>query len=224
MINNVSQQTQRAAKIESVLLEEKQNRYKVHGDSKIGRERNKQKDVPVSALYNKIVDLAEEPIVFDPSTKILPRTCRTTNGWFTITYNPAGSPKLVPGKPYTIGQDLIRGRFCVSGPGHFRALCSRIPEFAFIKKWSYFDEGLFALAKKHPGVAFGFNLNWVAYADMIEKKAEARGIDIDHKPFFMYMAKKEKMDQMRKEYKMYPNPTRESLQTVLDEIDKEGVK
>ena len=56
---------------------------------------------------------------------------------------------------------------------------------------------------------------------MIEEKADKMGIDIDHKPFFVYTTKKEKMEELKKEYKMMPNPVKEDYQTVLDEIDKE---
>ena len=219
MTNSVSEAVAKAAAVEMSLFEEKKNRRIVSGNSTIRRDRNKQKDMPVSAFFNKIVRLSEEPVVV--VDKMLPRDCRRTNGWFTITYNPSGSPKLVKGKPYTIGQDLVRGRFCVSGIRHLKALSKRIPEFAFLLKWSYFDEGLFALAKQHPGVAFGFNLKWAEYARMIEEKAEKMGIDIDHKPFFVYKAKKSELERLREEYQMYPNPVKEDYQSVLDEVDKE---
>lgn len=222
MINSVAEKINKAAMVEANLTEAKKSRKKVNGNSTIKSVRNKQKNMPISAFYNKVVRLTEEPIVFDPSTNILPRDCRTTNGWFTVVYNPEGSPKRVRGKPYTIGQDLVRGRFCVSGLKHLKALASRIPEFAFLLKWSYFDPALFRIAKQHPGVAFSFNFKWAEYADMIEKKAEAMGIDIDHKPFFMYIAKKEEMDRLREKYKMLPNPVKEDYITVLEDLEKEA--
>jgi len=178
--------------------------------------------VPISAFFSKVVRLSEEPIIV--VDKMLPRDCRMTNGWYSITYNPEGSPKRVKGKPYTIGQDLVRGRFCVSGYNHLCALSKRIPEFAFLLKWAYFDKGLFAVAKQHPGIAFCFNLKWAEYGAMIEEKAEKMGIDIDHKPFFAYITKKEKLDQLRAEYQMYPNPVKEDYQSVLDEVDKSNEK
>jgi len=181
------------------------------------------KNIPVSAFYNKVVRISELPVVIDLSTGLLPRDARTTNGFYTITYNPEGSPKRVKGKPYTFGQDMIRGRFCVSGVNHLWALSKRIPEFAFILKWSNYSDGLFALAKQHPGVPFPFNFNWAEYGGMIEKKAEEMGIDIDHKPFFVYITKKEKLDELREKYKMIPNPDREQFQSVLDEVDKEVI-
>ena len=189
------------------------NGYKKKGD--------KPKNVPVTAYFKKVVALDELPIAIDPFTGLLSRNVRTTSGYFTLTYNPEGSPKRVKDKPYTVGQDLIACRICVSGPAHFKKLCTRIPELMWIKKWSYLNDDLWAVAKKHPGVAFGFNVNWVAYANMIEKKAEEMGIDIDHKPFLVYVTTAEKMKELREKYQMYPPRTKEDIQSVLEEVDKE---
>ena len=183
--------------------------------------RNKPKDMPVSAFFKKVVALDELPVAIEPFTGLLSRNVRTTNGYFTLTYNPEGSPKRIKDKPYTVGQDLLAARICVSGPAHFKMLCTRIPELMWIKKWSYLTDELWAIAKKHPGVAFGFNVNWPAYADMIEAKAEEMGIDIDHKPFLTYITTAEKMEELRKKYQMLPPRTKEDIQSVLDEVDKE---
>ena len=219
MIKSAIEKIRDEAYLEASLGDKKTRKYPV----KRGEEakRNQAKTMPVSAFLNKVVDLSERPVMPDPFTGMLPRTVRTTNGFYTITYNPEGSPKRVYGKPFTFGQDMIRGRFCVSGAKHLRALAGRIPEFAFLLKWSYFTEGLFAMAKKHPGIPFPFNFKWAEYGDMIEKKAEAMGIDIDHKPYFVYITKKDKLAELREKYKMIPNPDREQYQPVLDEVDKE---
>lgn len=185
------------------------------------KKHNKRKNVPVSAFINKVVAMDDNPIVIDLSTGMLPRTVRATSGFFTLTYNPENSPKHVKNKPYTVGQDLIAARISVSGPAHFKKLAERIPELGWIRRWSYLTDDLWAVAKKHPGIAFGFNVNWPAYAAMIEAKAEQMGIDIDHKPFLAYITTAEKMKQLREKYKMYPKPTKEDYQTVLDEVDKE---
>lgn len=222
MINNVVEQIKNQAALE-VGLAEKRSRVNTvrRAKERIGRNA---KNMPVSAFYSKVVDITENPVMADPETGMLPRTARITRGFFTVTYNPEGSPKRVAGKPFTFGQDLIQGRFCVSSVKHLRALSGRIPEFAFILKWSTFDEGLFAIAKKHPGIPFPFNFRWADYGDFIEAKAEKMGIDIDHKPFFVYITKKEKLDELRKKYMMYPNPDREQYQSVLDEVDKEVIR
>lgn len=181
--------------------------------------RNEPKNVPVSAYFKKVVSIDELPVVINLQTGLLSTNARVTSGYFTLTYYPSGSKKYVAGKPYVFGQDFIRGRFCVSGPRHFGALCDRIPEFRWIQKWSFFDDGLFAVAKKHPGVAFGFNVNWVAYANMIEKKAEEMGLDIDHKPYLVYITTAEKMKQLREKYKVLPPPTKDDYKEILDDID-----
>ena len=182
---------------------------------------NKPKNVPVSAFFKKVVRLDENPVYLDPSSPLLPTTVRTTSGFFTLSYHPEGSPKRVKGKPYCLGQDMCAMRICVSGPRHLKALGKRIPEIGWILKWSYYSDDLFALAKKHPGVAFGFNVNWPAYAKMVESKAEQMGIDIDHKPFLVYITNAEKMKKLREKYQMLPPPTKEDYQSVLDETDKE---
>ena len=182
---------------------------------------NKPKNVPVSAFFKKVVALDEQPLVIDIKTGLLSRSVRSTSGYFTLTYNPEGSPKYVKGKPYTFGQDLIACRICVSGPAHFKKLCTRIPELMWIKKWSFLNDGLWGLAKKHPGVSFGFNVDWVRYGTMIENKAEEMGIDIDHKPFLTYITSAEKMKELREKYQMLPPRTKEDIQSVLDEVDKE---
>lgn len=182
---------------------------------------NKPKNVPVTAFFKKVVALNELPIIINPKTGLLSTDVRSTSGYFTLTYNPEGSPKCVKGKPYCVGQDLIEARICVSGPAHFKKLCTRIPELMWIKKWSYLTDELWAVAKKHPGVAFGFNVNWPAYAKMIEDKAEEMGIDIDHKPFLVYITTAEKMKELREKYQMLPPRTKEDIQSVLDEVDKE---
>lgn len=186
--------------------------------------RNKPKDVPVSAFFKKVVDLDDFPIVINPQTGLLSRNARTTGGYFTLTYNPEGSPKRVNGKPYCVGQDLIAGRICVSGPKHWHALCKRIPELGWIERWSYLEDSLFGIAKKHPGVSFGFNVRWVDYADMIEAKAEEMGLDIDHKPYLVYITNAEKMKELREKYKMYPPRTKEDIESVLEEVDRDGEK
>lgn len=183
----------------------------------------KSKDVPVSAFLNKVVSLDEMPITIEPFSGLLPRTVRTTSGFFTLTYNPENSPKRIKDKPYTFGQDLIAARISVSGPRHLKALGKRIPEIGWILKWSFFTDDLFALAKQHPGISFGFNVNWPKYAAMIEKKAEEMGIDIDHKPFLAYITNAAEMKRLREKYKMMPKPTKDDYQSVLDEVDKEVI-
>ena len=203
-----------------LLSEEKKNKFGVENGKR--RAGDKPKNVPVSAFFCKVVDITEQPIVLALGGPLdINPNIRTTNGNFAIVYNPEGSPKRVKNKPYTIAQDLIAARISVSGPAHFKCLCQRIPELAFLKKWSNYDDGLFAMAKKHPGIAFSFTLRWCDYGNMIEKKAEELRLDIDHKPFVCYITTKEKLAEIRSKFLMWPKRTKEDIQTVLDEVDKE---
>jgi hypothetical protein len=180
---------------------------------------NQPKNVPVSAFFNKVVHLLDLPVAL--SFGEIDPNIRTTNGRFSITYNPEGSPKRVRNKPYTIGQDLLACRICVSGPGHFYSLSRRIPELGWIVRWSTLEDDLFALAKQHPGITFYFDVNWVKYGRMIEKKAEEMGIDIDHKPFVCYITTKKKMDEIRSKFLMNPKRTKEDIINEIQETDKE---
>ena len=182
---------------------------------------SKPKSEPLTAFSKKVVSLDENPVVVHlTESGLFLSGIVTTKGCYSITYNPDNSPKRIKDKPFTIGQDLIKGLISVSGPAHFKCLCKRIPELGFLKKWSNYDDRLFALAKKHPGIGFTFTLRWGDYADMIEKKAEDMGLDIDHKPFFAYITTKDQLDALREKYRYTPR-YKQDIQAVLDEVDKE---
>lgn len=138
---------------------------------------------PFSNKY--IVSLLENPVSFKEFKSFDPNV-RATSGFYTIRYVPLHHKDRVKGKPYIIGQDLIRLRVTVSGPRHWGALCDRIPELAWIKRNSTYTDELFAIAKMHPGMVIRFVLDVPRYCRMITQKAEERGIDIDHKPLVGY--------------------------------------
>lgn len=181
---------------------------------------SKRKSETMTAFSRKVMAIDENPVQVHISEKFFLSGIVSTKGCYSITYNPENSPKRIKNKPYTIGQDLVKGLISVSGPAHFKCLCKRIPELHFLLKWTNFDDYLFNLAKMHPGVGFTFCMNWADYGKMIEKKAEEMGLDINHKPFFVYITTKEKMDEMRDKYQYSPT-YKSDIQSVLDEVDKE---
>lgn len=126
---------------------------------------------------NKLIRLDALPVLFDDIKKRDPNIL-TTNGLYSISYQAPNSPKYRKGKPFLIGQDLVRGCFCFSSPGHLIEVAKKIPEFAWLLKWTNFDMRLFALAKTHCGVTFRFTVDWVRYADEVFKNAKAMGIDL----------------------------------------------
>lgn len=136
-------------------------------------------------VYVYLVDIYDTPITLTDFRELKPNI-RATRGAYTIQYIPAGSVKRNPKFPYLIGQDLVRIRVTVSGPKHWRALCSRIPELDWINRNSTISDGLFGIAKKHPGLVLRFGIDFVKYCDKITNRASELGIDIDNKPLVLY--------------------------------------
>ena len=185
------------------------------------RKKGVSEKTPMNPFFiKKVVNLYGLPVSienfrnFDPSI-------RTTGGYYTLTYYPTTSARYVKGKPYCIGQDLIRLSIRVSGPKHWHCLSGRIPELKWLAKWSTLTDQLFAIAKKHPGSPFGFTVKWEEYTDMIEKKAEEMNIDIDHKAYVVYAAKESLAEEINETHKMAPLKTKKDYQSVLEEVDKE---
>lgn len=132
-----------------------------------------------------LVSIDETPITFSDFRRLKPNI-RATRGAYTIQYIPMGSMRRNPKFPYLIGQDLVRIRVTVSGPKHWAAMCSRIPELDWIRRNSTLSDAMFSVAKMHPGLTLRFGIDFVKYCDKITKKAEELGIDIDHKPLVTY--------------------------------------
>lgn len=171
-------------------------------------------------FFKKVVSLSERPISLTTFTNYDPDV-KCTNGWYTIRYNPVGSTDHVKGKPWTIGQDMICMRVSVSGVRHWHCLGKRIPELGWIDRNSTLVDAMFAIAKKHPGMNFGFNVDWVKYCDKIEAKAAEMGLDIDHKAFVVYRAKKDIIKKMNDIYKLAPLKTKEDYEDIIKETDRE---
>lgn len=136
-------------------------------------------------VYTYLVSIDDQPITLKDFHELKPNI-RATHGFYTIQYIPAGSVKRNPKFPYLIGQDLVRIRVTVSGPKHWGALCSRIPELSWLKRNSTLSDAMFSIAKMHPGLVLRFGIDFVKYCAKIESRANELGIDIDHKPLVLY--------------------------------------
>ena len=136
-------------------------------------------------MYNYIVDIYDNPVSLADFRRLKPNL-RATKGYYTIQYLPAASTGRNPKFPYLIGQDLVRIRVTVSGPKHWRALCDRIPELAWVNRNSTISPELFGIAKKHPGLVLRFGIKFVEYCDKITNRAKELGVDIDNKPLVTY--------------------------------------
>lgn len=171
---------------------ESQNRSELIRNKKFSEFRNGVNEVATGQniftpgkVYTYLVDLHDQPITLKDFAQLKP-SIRATHGFYTIQYIPAGSVKRNPKFPYLIGQDLVRIRVTVSGPKHWRALCSRIPELDWVRRNSTLSDGLFGIAKKHPGLVLRFGIDFVKYCDKITNRANELGIDIDNKPLVLY--------------------------------------
>lgn len=171
---------------------ESKNRSELIRNKKFSEFRNNVNEVGTSQniftpgkVYTYLVALDDQPITLKDFAQLKPNI-RATHGFYTIQYIPAGSVKRNPKFPYLIGQDLVRIRVTVSGPKHWRALCSRIPELDWVRRNSTLSDGLFGIAKKHPGLVLRFGIDFVKYCDKITNRASELGIDIDNKPLVLY--------------------------------------
>lgn len=136
-------------------------------------------------VYTYLVSIDDQPITLRDFAQLKPNI-RATHGFYTIQYIPAGSVKRNPKFPYLIGQDLVRIRVTVSGPKHWSALCSRIPELDWVRRNSTLSNEMFKIAKMHPGLVLRFGINFVKYCNKIINRASELGIDIDNKPLVLY--------------------------------------
>ena len=113
-------------------------------------------------VYKYPLRLDEKPIVWDKIFDLDPNI-RMTKGVYMIKYTPAGSRDCRKGRPYKIGQDLIRWDVRVSGVVEWEELIRRVPELRWLARNSTLTWNLFGLAKKHPGMSFWFTVKWDEY-------------------------------------------------------------
>lgn len=156
---------------------------------------------PTSTKF--IVDTRDIPVDVANFIKFDPHI-HATDGCYSIRYIPTTDRRHVRGKPYVIGQDMVRLRVTVSGPEHWHALSSRIPELGWIRRNSTLTDELFGICKKHPGMAFWFTLDFVKYTNKINEKAKNMGIDIDNKPLVAYKCSKKDYEEKYKNKELAP--------------------
>ena len=170
-----------------------------------------------------IVALDETPVSLT-ATNLFDPNIRATMGAYYIMYVPVSErPSKCMNKPYLIYQDLIRMRIYVSGPLHYKCLCERIPELRWLYRNAPLSNAMFGIAKKHPGMKFQFVVDWVRYADMIQAKADAAGIDIDHKPFVAFKVSPKRYEEGGYDkYRLAPTVDgTEKYADVVEELRKE---
>ena len=181
-----------AETIGEAALRESQNRTEIIRNKRYSEFRDNVSEVGSSQniftpgkVYIYLVSIDDQPITLRDFAQLKPNI-RATHGFYTIQYIPAGSVKRNPKFPYLIGQDLVRIRVTVSGPKHWGALCSRIPELGWLKRNSTLSDAMFSIAKMHPGLVLRFGIDFPKYCTKILNRASELGIDIDNKPLVLY--------------------------------------
>lgn len=122
-------------------------------------------------VYKFAIRLDEQPLYWDQVQNLDP-AIRMTKGLVMIKYTPRGSKDYKKGRPFKIGQDLIRWDIRVSGPKEWEQLARRIPELKWLQRNSTLTRRMFDLAGKHPGMTFWCNVNWEKYADKLQAKSD----------------------------------------------------
>ena len=169
-------------------------------------------------VYTYIVSLDDQPISLKDFRALKPNI-RATHGFYTIQYIPSGS-KRNPKFPYLIGQDPVRIRVTVSGPRHWKALCSRIPELDWVRRNSTLSDAMFAIAKMHPGLVLRFGIDFVKYCDKITKRAEELGVDIDNKPLVTFQWGADSVPEVDGDGILGPIKTKKDYASALKELSE----
>lgn len=134
---------------------------------------------PVSPYaYKYILRLDDKPVTWEDIQSLNP-VLRSTKGVYMIKYTPRRSKDRKKGRPWKIGQDLIRWDIRVSGLKHWNYLCDKIPELGWLRRNSTLTDRMFDLAVMHPGMSFWFSVDWVRY----EEKLQAQSESVLEKPF-----------------------------------------
>jgi len=169
---------------------------------------------------NIIVDIRDIPVSFETFISFDPNVFMT-NGCYSIRYVPKTDYRSVPGKPFVIGQDMVRLRVTVSGPDHWHKLSERIPELGWIERNTYITRRLFGIAKKHPGISFFFTVKWEEYADRISWNARQNRLDIDNKPFVSYKCSQKNFANIYSKKQLAPKRTELDYAKEIWEVDQE---
>lgn len=139
---------------------------------------DKKGEVEVSAnspaspyTYKYLCRMDDKPVVWDQVQNLDPML-RATKGLYMIKYTPVRSKDYRKGRPFKIGQDLIRWDLRVSGTKEWHELCGRVIEFGWIERNSTLSDEMFRLAKMHPGMAFWFSVDWVRYEKKLQSQSD----------------------------------------------------
>lgn len=118
----------------------------------------------VSPLAYKVLIHLHEKRVTQDMIQNMDQNLRVTKGMYMIKYISKKSKDYKKGRPFTIGQDIIRMGIHVAGPRHFHYLCDKVPELNWIRHNTHYEDGLFDIAAMQPGIPIWFSIDWCGYA------------------------------------------------------------
>ena len=123
--------------------------------------------------YKYFCRMDDLPVLWDQIQNLDPML-RATKGLYMIKYTPIHSKDYRRGRPFKIGQDLIRWDVRVSGPKEWHELCKKLIEFGWMERNSTLTDELFRIAKMHPGMTFWFSVDWVRYEKMLQAQSKEK--------------------------------------------------
>lgn len=172
--------------------------------------------------YNHIIHLDEEYIT--PATfQACDPKVRATFGKYMLIYLLAQDRRAKNGKRFMVCQDLIRTNLLYKDINEFYQVAKCSPEVRWLSRNTTLTRELFLLAMRHPGMAFVFTIKHVEYANMLEEKAKAAGIDTyKNPPFVAIPCGYEKWEKEFKDLKMSPERTWRDYQKDLKDLKPEG--
>ena len=165
----------------AVIIEEKERNKKLPYDEitdPVALDKSINPDDLVHPYATKsVISITDRVLVWDNIQNMDPDV-RLTKGTYFIKYYPKTSRKYKKGRPFQIGQDLVRWSLKISGYSEWKALCKVIPELAWIDRHTHLDPFLFNIARMHPNIWFSFSVDWCEYVKMLLDKANAEGISL----------------------------------------------
>ena len=187
--------------------------------------RGKNKDINPDDLVmpystKSVISITDRVLLWN-DVKNLDPDIRVTKGTYFIKYHPKSSVRYKKGRPFQIGQDMVRWNLMISGYSEWKALCKVIPEIAWIDRHTRLDPFLFNIARMHPGIWFSFSVDWPAYVKMLFDKARDMGVRLEDqsKPLLAFRPSQAEYLKRYKGKAAQPEKTKADYQAEIDAVE-----
>lgn len=124
-----------------------------------------------------IVNIQSQPLYKEDVYDCNPNL-RLTNGVYYIRYQSKGSKFRNPKRPFLILNDLVQFRVAVSGPKHFYAMSTQVPEMDWLIRNTNYTTALFIVAKQHPGLNVPFCMDVMKILNRANRQAKESGKEL----------------------------------------------